>query len=351
MLFRTTLLVATLLHLTSIARSQADDVETDSSSQPQTKQNAELKSDETTGSSGSPTTNSSNQKSTESFQLPASDHAWTRFKPGAWRETQTLSTTLDSAGNVVNQSFTNQKETLDAVADGKYVLKVQTTLEVGGKQIVGKETTRVLHLETDGGGALSETVRSENQSLTHNGRKIECQVWQLHYQDGVRTLHDTIHYSAKQFPHVLARETAATNAKPELETSSTDDAQTDSNATSEVQDPSPTNGQAQATPANNERKLEVIALETPFLFNGQVLNCTAIRTVRTRAKGGSVRLATIHKDIPGGELHVSTNEFDATGNTVRFSLTKLLAYQGEFLEDAPAAPTNEEVSPKKPDKS
>lgn len=254
----------------------------------------------------------------EPFRLPRQHHPWARFQPGAWRQTQTMTATLDETGNIVGQNFSTQKETLDAVADGKFVLKVQATVDVGGKQIVGDEKIRALHLETDGAGSLSETIRLDDLSLSVAGRQLDCERWDIVYQQGDRGLRDAIHYCASQFPYVVKRQTFSANSKLTKNTAADVEVEED-----EVENP--------------DQIVEVVALETPYTLNDQVLNCTCIRTLRQRAKGGSVRIKWICREIPGGEVQVQTTEFDAQGRSLRFSETTLLDFGGAVVCQEPVA--------------
>ena len=56
---------------------------------------------------------------------------------GAWRDLETATVSFDDSGQMVSRNVTLQTEILETVAEGKYVLKVQATVELGGKRIVG----------------------------------------------------------------------------------------------------------------------------------------------------------------------------------------------------------------------
>lgn len=268
------------------------------------------------------------------FRLPLPQHAWARFQPGAWRETQTVTETLDEQGNVTAQNLTLHKETLEAVAEGKVVLKVQATVELGGKRIVGETKTRVLHLETDGAGPLLETRRIENRPLTLTGQTIDCEVWELFYQEGAGNLRDVIHYRADKFPHVLRRETFVDLGKPAMEVNAKP-----ADATSnEAEQPKPS--AKQPSPAVAEQLIEVLAQQVPCEYGERILSCAVVRNYRHRNKGDSVRLLFKSFEIPGGELAAQMTDFDAQGKVVRRSVTRLLDYAGESVQIAikPAEP-------------
>lgn len=271
------------------------------------------------------------------FRLPLTQHTWARFQPGAWRETQTVTETLDDQGNVTARNLTLHKETLEAVAEGKVVLKVQATVELGGKRIVGETKTRVLHLETDGAGPLLETRRIENRPLTLTGQTIDCEVWELFYQEGAGNLRDVIHYRADRFPYVLRRETFVDLGKPAVEVNAKPaDATAD-----EAEQPKP--NVKPSPPAVAEQLIEVIAQQVPCEYGERILSCALVRNYRHRNKGDSVRLLFKSSEIPGGELAAQMTDFDAQGRVVRRSVTRLLDYAGE--------PVQTEIEPAEPEPS
>ena len=256
------------------------------------------------------------------FELPMQHHAWARFQPGAWREMQTITTVVDESGNPATQNLTIQRETLEAVAEGKYVLKVQATIEVGGKQIVGEEKTRVLHLATDGAGPLSETLRMDDGILPLNGRELACQVWELRYQDDARSLREVVHYSDSLFPYVLQRQVFVDEGPGEAAEEAAEESQPD--------------GELAASSAA-ERRIELVALDVPCLHEEQLLRCTCLRSYRHREKGDSVRVAFVSPEMPGGEVMVSTSELDAEGQLVRSSVTRLVGFGGTLIPSETAA--------------
>lgn len=252
----------------------------------------------------------------EPFELPALHHSWARFQPGAWRELQTVTKMMDENGKPATENMTTQRETLEAVAQGKYVLKVQATVAVGGKQIVGEEKTRTLHLPTDGAGLLSGTKRLDDQILSINGRGIACEVWELSYQEDARNLRDLVYYSGQHFPYILRRETFVDEAEAGKEKQGELDEELDASS---------------SVPPTAEKREEVIALEVPAEIDGKIQSCVSIRTHRHHGKGDTVRLKLICSGVPGGEISVSTTELDAQGNVIRMSVTSLLASDGVLI--------------------
>ncbi len=263
----------------------------------------------------------STEPSNEVFQLPGQHHAWARYQPGAWRKVQTVTTALDEDGNVTSRNMSTQTETLEAVAEGKYVLKVQATVELGGKQIVGEEKTRVLHLETDGAGTVSASRRLEDQPAVIAGRRVDSQLWEVSYQQAGQNLLDRVSYSDAVFPHVLRRVTYLDQGSAESVGEDAED---------EVADPQ------DKTPTETVKEdSELIALAMPCPdATGRTRFCACVRTIRYRQKGNTVRLVFRNPDVPGGEISVGSTDFDADGDPVRISTSSLLDFGGEVVETA-----------------
>ncbi len=233
------------------------------------------------------------------LELPAKQHPWARFLPGAWREVQTVTETFDEAGEVVSRNVTTQKEVLEAVAEEKYVLKVQATVDLGGKRIVGDWKDRVLYLLTDAAGVVAGSRGVEDRSLLLAGRAVMCRVYEIRYREGARNLIDRVHYDSEHFPFVLRRETFA------------------------EYDP-------QESAAATEQLMEVSAQEVPYQVGTQLLDCSCLRTFRHLAKGDTLRLAFSNASVPGGEVAVWSTDFDTEGQRVRWSITRLLDYGTDY---------------------
>lgn len=238
-------------------------------------------------------------KQSEPFQLPREHHRWARFEPGAWREVEVVTETFDESGQLANRSTTTQKEILDAVADGKYALRVQATVLHSGKQIAGDWKTRALEIATDSASPLSESRRLEDRVLSVAGRSAECQVWELFYPRNGTQLREVIHYAPSRYPYVLQRETS----EPEQ------------NESQELQ-----------------QRTRVTAVDVSFQIRDKPLKCACSRTYRHRAKGETITFEFTNPDVPGGEVVVRTTDLDAEGRRVRWTVTTLL----DFGESAPS---------------
>ena len=231
----------------------------------------------------------------EPFVLPAQHHNWARFPAGSWREIQTTTETFDEVGAVVSRSVTTQQESLQSASDERYALDVQATVDLVGKRITGKWINRVLHTVTEGAGQIVSTRRVEDESLTLANRTVNCQVWEVTYNDDARSLVDRVYYSPEQFPYILRRKTSSESS---------------------TEDGSPPVEQLQS----------VVAIEMPYLVEGQVLRCTCLETTRRGEKGSSVRVALVSEQVPGGEVAVWSTDFDPQGQRSRWSSQELVDY-------------------------
>lgn len=239
----------------------------------------------------------------ESFVLPAAHHCWARFPAGAWREIQTTTETFDGSGETVSRSVTTQQESLQSASDERYALDVQATVDLVGKRITGKWINRVLNAITDGTGQIVSSRRLEDATVTLVNQSLTCQVWEVTYSDDTRLLVDHLYYAPNVFPYVLRRETMA-------ESSASD-----------------------GTPPL-EQVHSVVAVEIPYLVEGQLFRCTCLETTRHGEKGSSVRVSLVSEEVPGGEVAVWTTDFDPQGRRSRWSSQELLAYGTEPLPES-----------------
>lgn len=233
-----------------------------------------------------------NQSASEPFRLPVEQHFWARFQPGAWRELRTVTETFDGT-EIVSRNTTTQREVLQAVVDGTYVLQVQATVELPGKCFVGEWNQRVLHLAIDSAGPIINSRRLEDETLALAGATVLCQVWELRYRDEARNLVELIHYDPQTFPYVLQRETFT--------------------------DTGSENGTA-----IGEQQMQAMARDVPYRLGEQLVKCACLRTSRHRAKGDTLTLTFASPTVPGGEMAAWTTDFDSQGQRIRWSVTSLL---------------------------
>lgn len=246
-------------------------------------------------SESSTLTSETSEPSQEQFVYPAEHHLWTQFPIGSWRKIEITTETFDDSGNIYGRSVTTQKETLKALADDSYVLEIEATVEVSGRQIVGPINTRILRLLTDRLGVVFSTTRRDDEIIVFNDRSIECQVWDVLYGEEAQNLRDRIYYTPEKFPYVLRRETFE-----------------------EVE-----NLPVGTTPVDVS---SVIAEYVPMLVDNQLLSCVCEKSTRLRDKGSIQSIRMLSPKIPGGEVHVWSTDFNIEAKPNRWSVLKLLKY-------------------------
>ena len=234
------------------------------------------------------------QQTPARFVLPAEQHAWANFQPGAWREVRITTETFNSRGKVINRSVTTQKEILKAKSEETYSLDLQATVDLIGKRIVGDWKQRVLKLATNRAGEITGMQKKENQIISYEGEEVECEIWELRYLDDSRQMVDRIVYSPQRYPFVIRRDSK------------------------EIQDDS------QAQPV--EEQVEVIASTIPFVIEGKMTMCCSQRTTRRRAKGNSLRVTFLAPTVPGGEVAAWSSDFDSQRQLTRWSTFELISY-------------------------
>jgi hypothetical protein len=232
---------------------------------------------------------------TTSWVLPKEYHPWARFEAGTWREIEITTETFDEQGKIFGRSITTQKEILKSIANDSYVIEVQATVDVAGKRIAGPWNTRVLRLSTDRPGAIFSSAQRKDEMLPLNIGGAKCQVFELQYADESRNLCDRIYFSPETFPYVLQRDTF------------------------ERADNAP-------LASLPEGITTVVARSVPLDWEGKMIDCVSQQVIRRREKGESQTLSLLSPEIPGGEIRSHSTDFDTSGQRIRWSVQRLIAY-------------------------
>jgi hypothetical protein len=229
-------------------------------------------------------------------------HPWGQFGPGAWKRVTGITETLNEEGRVVSTSTTETKTTL-VESDGQGVtLEIETCMEVAGKRFEAEPRTvkQGFHGELiEPGLKLDTPVGGEVQI---EGRKIPCLVQRLESIVPNGKTVTKIYYSDRVAPYVLKRESVTTDPEGK-ELSSTN--------------------------------VEVLLLDMPLTFQGQIRNAVKIKTVHRNSTGTVVTMANVLPDVPGGVVSNTAKEIDKTGRLVRRSVLDLIGYGLEPETDRP----------------
>jgi hypothetical protein len=224
--------------------------------------------------------------------LPPEAHPWGRFPVGSWKVVRLTTETLDATGHVTATTISDTKTTLIEATDQDYALRVEVTVDVGGRRFAHPaQVTRHSYW-----GELAATpagVRKVSTSeIELNGKKVPCELRQVVTEQAGQRRQSQIHYSPTIYPYVLKRESIVT----------------------------PTEGSALTT------SVETVASNLPQKVLGILRPIAFVRTSRQLPKGDSLTMETQSPDIPGGVIAHSALERDAASVVVRRTSLELLEY-------------------------
>jgi len=224
-------------------------------------------------------------------------HPWGRFEPGAWKLVRVTTQTLDEQGLVVSSSTNETRTTLISLDDEGVVLRVEAVVEVAGKRFAAEPRVvkQGFHGELLTDRVLVEPAQAGQVVL--DGRQVPCWVQQFILQAaGAKTV-VTLHFSDREPPYLLQRETVTTD--PE---------------TDETLD---------------QTKVEIVSRNLPWKVLGELKPCVLIRSTRKHAKGTVITWALSCIDVPGSVVAHTSKELDAEGRVVRRSVLELVDYGAE----------------------
>lgn len=239
-------------------------------------------------------------------QFPAAArqrHAWGRFDEGSWKHVRVLSEQWDEKGEQAGLSTTETTSTIEKVIDQYFTLRLETSLEVGGKRVANDRKSVTQGYYGEVAGQLATIRKTGDGEFTLQGRTIPVELHEVVISAGGRTKRTSaIQFSAKVFPHVLKRVTT---------------------------EPLPEGKDATTT-------VEVMALEMPFRVLDELCPVAMVRTVESRPDGVSaITYEAQCPDVPGGTVWQSSKVTDSAGKVVRRSVLELLDFHvdGEPEDD------------------
>lgn len=240
----------------------------------------------------------------EGVEVPPEHHAWARFQPGAWSVARIIIENVEE-GRVTSTSVTEQKTTLVKVEAESVTLRIESTVEVGGKKLEAPpQTVRQLFLgETIGPMASVELTSAGAGTVTIEGKPHACEVLQLEIEDPAGKTTVKTYYSDQVAPYVLRSESKTFTAGEGAENEEKPTHQTTS---------------------------EVLSLEMPFTLPGGELKSTSvIQEVTTKPMGSERVLLRRTTEVPGGVVCRSSKELDNEGRIIRRSTLELIAFGTE----------------------
>ncbi len=245
--------------------------------------------------------------------LPADHHPWGRFEPGAWRRLLIVSETFDENGLLVGRSETQRKETLLSHTQNQYTLRLETTIDVGGKRLPGPTQELTYGLLTDSPARITSLEIGAPATISLQGQAIPCEQWLMTLPMGQGSTGqgggsvETLYYNADIFPYLLRRE------RQEI-----------------------VEGKRVGELTSN-----VVRIGVPIVIDSAILSAYHTVTTRKSPSGAtSERQAVSLQEVPGGLVSESATEYGVTGRRVRWTVTRLVAYglQEDKTEPVTAGP-------------
>jgi len=226
--------------------------------------------------------------------IPRQHHAWGRFHPGSWAQVRKISEEFDEQGKLTSVSTTETKTTLVEVRNTGCTLRVEVTVEVGGRRVTAQPRMVVLGYMGQGSGERAIIRTRGTKTLTVGGKSIPCQVLEVTINRSAEKTLSTFYYSDSQPPFVLKRQTRSTDPEGNVEHSRT--------------------------------SMDVIAVDMPYRVLAEVKTVAFLRTVKTHP-GGSIHTLEVYcADVPGGVVAHSSKELDAKGRIIRRNTLELVDY-------------------------
>lgn len=144
-------------------------------------------------------------KQLNSWTIPNEQHAWARFDLGAWRELQVRTNSFDENGLLIGQTTTLRRETLVSKSLSDFRLRVESIVQVEGKELPTAVQEVTLQLVND--SVVSPAVIRELDTTTINrhGQAVPCAIWELETPIDQGKRFEQIYYSSERSPYVLRR--------------------------------------------------------------------------------------------------------------------------------------------------
>lgn len=222
-------------------------------------------------------------------------HPWTRFEPGAWRTTELTTETLGVDGKVSSQTIITRLITLEALRNQRYSLREETVVDTRGRQVNGKPRVSWHNMFFDDESDAVAVELAKPEIILLNDQRITCRVLQA------RLTGSNQHKTARLFiddvtsPYIFRREIHETQVSQDA-----------------------------GSPRRSVQ--EVIAVDMPYPYRGNVISTAHVRSVVTSSKGKIIRLSIVSDDVPGGVVAEWSKELDRDGRVLRRGYLELTDY-------------------------
>ncbi len=226
---------------------------------------------------------------------PRDLHVWGRFDPGTWKQVRIVTDTLNDRGEVVDTTITEAKTTLVRADAKRLTLRIEATVEVGGRRFESPPQTVDYGYYGESATEPTELKSLGSEPLTVDGRQVPCRIEQVVATEGRQKQVTQLFLSDDVEPYVLKRETRFFTADGK----SLDNPQT---------------------------TVEVIALDMPYNVLNEVKSTAYERTIQRGPRGANITLDVTSVDVPGGIVARTSKELDSQGRLVRRSTLELVNY-------------------------
>lgn len=242
-------------------------------------------------------------------------HAWARFGKGAWRQVRIVTENFDDDGKVASSSITDNTTTVEEVTPERITLSVEVTVEVAGKKFPSPPQTVQQGYAGETAGQTVSFKPLEGESLTVDGRQIDCEAQQIEILGGGNKEIIEINFSPRMMPAILKRRSTISDAASGKTT--------------------------------QEALTEVYSLDKRFKLLDERAERRGyrMRQVLKTDRGTTTTWSDHVPDVPGEVVAHTSQKFDDAGKLVRRTTLELVDYgvepgsqadsQGDATRDTP----------------
>lgn len=221
-------------------------------------------------------------------------HPWWRFPPGSWSLVEIRTETFGADGKSIDTSITRTRTTLQEVTPRTYTLLIQSSVELGGRELESPPQTLTKGLWGDKASVVTERESSPVDPFELPDRLVPVRRFEVEVLGETTVCKQVVDFSDEQSPHVLRR-TIECFAR-------TDHALLYST------------------------RVSTLNVGLPFRFRDRVLSVAYVQTLQKLKQGETLTLETFCHEIPGGVTSHSSKELGAHGELLRRSTMELIDY-------------------------
>lgn len=222
-------------------------------------------------------------------------HVWGHFRPGSWVVVRQQTETVDTDSRVVSTSTSETRTTLAGVDDRCLTLRVQSSLEVGGKKLDGEPQELKQGHNGDTPEATAAPVKLvAHETIVIQGQKYDCRVDQTEQVVGAKRTITKIWNSADAAPFELRRLTSVVDS---------------------------------AGNVIEETLMEVVSLSRQRRILARTRPTAEVRIVYRHARGRTQAQGVNCPEVPGGIVSQVAEEFDAAGQLLRRTKVELVDFE------------------------